>query len=378
MAEDGEGELDTLLLTLLSEYDLGPVEGIEAAGGTAGRTWRVTTPRGAYLLRLRGARTSSEAHLAFDHGLRAHLVAGGIPTVEAASTRRGARWLRRQGRAYELYPFVAGRPFDPHSRADLEGAARALAAFHRAARGYAPPPSWTQTVAQYTSLGFSERVSDRMDDPRLQLANLIGVRGLARTEEEARLVERCIARVRALHETYGDEVYRRLAGYIIHGDYTPANVLYRREGEIAGVFDFDWAMRGPRCLDVAYGLCFFAAEPRRIDGADIWSLTEAGRWTVARCAAFVRAYHDAWPLAAAEIEALPHAFCSLWLSKRLEGMAKVDPGQRFRFFARDIERPLLWMDAHWEALRRAAFAPGGDVTFPKAAMGDAHDHDSVE
>ena len=341
--------------TVLREYAIGTVERIVGAGGTAGRTWHVTTSAGAYLLRQRGTRTSSQVHLEFDHGLRTHLVARGIPTTEAVRTRRGTQWVRWRDRVFELYPFVAGRPFNAHHMQELERAAQALAAFHLAAQDYEPPTTWNQTVAQYTSLGFSDEVSDRMDDPRLQLTNLLGVRDLAKAPEHSTLVDRCIDRVRALQHTYGSAVYDRLTGYIIHGDYTPANVVYSPEGEIAGIFDFDWAMRGARCLDVAYGLCFFATEPREIDGASIWSLTDAGSLTVQRCAVFLRAYHRAWPLSGHEVSAIPHAFCSLWLSKRLEGMAKVDRSERFRFFSRDIERPLVWMDANWPDLCRVSF-----------------------
>ena len=340
---------------LLREYDIGTVDQLVAAGGTAGKTWRVATAGGDYLLRLRGTRTSTQAHLEYDHGLRAHLVARGVPTACALLTRQGAQWVHSSGRVYELYPLVKGRPFDPHYPQELARAAEALAAFHRAAQDYVPPASWHQVVAQYTTLGFSDEVSDRMDDPRLQRLNLQGVRTLAQTSEGAQLVDRCIARVEGLMRTYGGAAYGQLTGYVIHGDYTPANVVYTLDGEIAGIFDFDWSMHGARCLDVAYGLCFFATEPREIDASDIWSLTDAADLTVARCAAFLRAYHIAWPLDAAEIDTIPHAFCSLWLSKRLEGMAKVAPDQRFRFFSRGIERPLIWMDDNWARLSRAAF-----------------------
>ena len=47
------------------------------------------------------------------------------------------------------------------------------------------------------------------------------------------------------------------------------------------------------------------------------------------------------------------AFAGRWLSIRLEGMAKVDATDRFRFFSRGVEGPLLWLDRHWEDLRRA-------------------------
>jgi Ser/Thr protein kinase RdoA (MazF antagonist) len=340
---------------VLSEYDIGTITTITGAGGTAGKTWRVSASSGEYLLRLRGTRTSSPAHLAFDHGLRAHLVARGVPTACTVRTREGRQWVPAQRRIYELYPFVAGRPFDARQVKELVAAAKALASFHRAACDYRPPADWQQQVAQYTTLGFSDEVSDRMDDPRLQLVNLQGVRTLVETASEKELVDRCIDRVKELHHTYGRAAYERLTGYIIHGDYTPANVVYSSAGQVVGIFDFDWAMRGARCLDVAYGLCFFATTPRQIDSGSIWSLTDAATFTIGRCAAFLRAYHEMWPLSLPEREAIPHAFASLWISKRLEGMAKVQPHERFQFFSRDIEKPLRWMDAHWAEIRRVSF-----------------------
>ena len=73
----------------LAAYDIGETHGIAPAGGTAGRTWKIATPSGEYFLRLRGARTSAEIRLRFDHGLRRHLVAGGALTAEAIPTRAG-------------------------------------------------------------------------------------------------------------------------------------------------------------------------------------------------------------------------------------------------------------------------------------------------
>jgi Ser/Thr protein kinase RdoA (MazF antagonist) len=348
-----DGETDAR--AVLREYSLGTIREIVRAGGTAGRTWRISASSGEYFLRLRGVRTSGAERLCFDHGLREHVAAHGVPTACALRTTTGSKWGRRGGRVYELYPFVDGRPFAGHDLDELARAARALAAFHRAAQSYASPGAGVQTVAQYTTLGFSDEVSDRMDDPRLQRINLCGVRDLGTTPEERQLVDRCLARVAGFERTYAGPAYDRLAGYVIHGDYTPANVLFSSQGEVVGIFDFDWSMVGPRCLDVAYGLCFFATEPRQIDAASIWSLTDAGEYTVERCAVYLRAYQGAWSLTADEIRVIPHAFCSLWLSKRLEGMAKVPRHERFRFFSRDVEKPLLWMDTNWDRLCQASF-----------------------
>ena len=121
---------------------------------------------------------------------------------------------------------------------------------------------------------------------------------------------------------------------------------------MVGIFDLAWALPGVRCRDVADGLYFFATLPRHIEPSDIWSLTDAAQFDPERCTAFLRAYQEIAPLAAAELDALPRAFAGRWISMRLEGMAKVAPDQRFRFFSRQAEEPLRWLDEHWLPLRQ--------------------------
>jgi len=336
---------------VLKEYNIGMVSDLLAAGGTAGRTWKVTTSTGDYFLRLRGVRTSSEPRLQFDHGLREHLVARGIPTASAVRTKGGARWLRREGRVFELYPFVAGRPFCPGNVEEIGNAAVALGRFHEAARDYEVPQGESESIGQYTTLGFSTETSHRMDDPAMQRLNLASVRELAVTSEDERVMDWCLGRVGQLEQDYGEAVYERLFGWVIHGDYTPANLLFSDEGEVVGVFDLDWALPGTRCRDIAEGMFFFGAEPRGVDSGDIWSLTAAPDLSRDRCAAFLKAYHGALPLSAEELDAIPSAVAGFWFSIRLEGLAKVPEEDRFRFFAREIERPLAWLDRNWTELR---------------------------
>ena len=331
---------------VLSEYDLGSVREAIGAGGTAGRTWKVAASSGVFFLRLRGGRTSTEERLRFDHGLREHLVTRGVPTASAVRTKSGDRWVRHQGRVYELYPFVVGRPFRPSNQQEIAHAAQELAKFHRAAADYRPASPRKEAIAQYTTLGFSDEVSDRMDDPHLQMSAMMEVRGLAAVHDQ-RLVDRCIARVKGLMHLYAGTAYDRLTGWVIHGDYTPANLLFSEEGEVVGIFDFDWALPGARCRDVADGLYFFATQPREIDSANIWSLTDAADFVPDRCAIFLKAYQRVSRLAPHEIEAIPAAFAGRWFSIRLEGMAKVRRDERFRFFSREIEKPLLWFDLNW-------------------------------
>ena len=338
--------------TILARYDLGAVSGMTAAGGTAGRTWRVATATGDYFLRLRGARTSSDARLRYDHGLRDHLVRHGIGTASPLPATDGVRWHRVPDGVYELYRLVVGRLFDPERDADVAAAGAGLARYHLAAARYRPPSEEAEPIAQFTRLGFSDATSDRMDDPQLQLATLRAVEALTSTTAERQLLEACMSRVGQLCDAYAGDAYERLTGWVIHGDYTPANLLFDTGlGDGVAIFDLDWALPGARCRDVADGLYFFGCRPRTVDGADIWSLTDAGQLDLERCRRFLSAYAGVAPLEPHEVEALPHAFAGRWLSIRLEGMAKVDAADRFRFFARDIEIPLAWWDRHGAELR---------------------------
>ena len=104
------GVQDQLLADVLSHYDIGALRAAERRGGTAGAgNWRIETDRGAWLLRTRGARTSTPDAIAFDHALRRHLVSRGVPTAAPAARRDGQTFTRLDDRVFEVYPFIAGR-----------------------------------------------------------------------------------------------------------------------------------------------------------------------------------------------------------------------------------------------------------------------------
>jgi Ser/Thr protein kinase RdoA (MazF antagonist) len=330
----------------LAEYDLGTVYSITKAGGTAGKTWKVNASSGDYFLRLRGVRTSTETRLLFDHGLREHIIAHGVPTTSAIRTKTG-RWIRLSEGVYELYPYAVGRLFNADSECEIANSAKALAEFHKSALDYKPSSIQKEIIAQYTTLGFSDETSFQIDDPHLQAINMLKMKEIADSDDDQKLIDRCITRVKRSMQKYNDSEYIGLNKWIIHGDYTPANLLFSQDGNVVGIFDFDWAMQGSRCRDVADGLYFFATRPRKIDPSDIWSLTDTADFDMDRCVIFLKAYQRILPLASYEIDFIPWAFAGRWFSIRLEGMAKVHKDERFNFFSRQIEKPLLWLDTNW-------------------------------
>ena len=333
---------DERVLAALAAYDLGAIREIRHHSGTAAKTWRVATERGEWLLRTRGARTAGDGSVAFDHALRAHLVARGIPTAEPVRTRAGATFVRIDGRAMEIYPLRPGRTIARAEPRQIRAAARMLAAFHRAgADCHAEQPP----VAQYRTLGLDTE-SRRMESPELlaPLYERLGREAGSEFGAARATAGRWLARLR---EELSDRVYFGLPQTMTHGDYTLANLLFAEDGDVCGVFDFDWSRPGPRVRDVADGLFFVAGRRRTpLVAADIWSLTEAVELRPERCAAWLEGYGEANPLSPAERAAIPLALAARWLSVRLEGSAKVPPEDRLRFVFGNLAEPLDWLETH--------------------------------
>ena len=343
-----------LIHDVLTAYDVGDPLRVEAHGGTAAGTWKVLTSRGAWLVRTRGVRTSSDQAIAFDHGLRAHLVEHGVPTTAPLAACDGCTYVRRRGRVYEVYPFIEGEPFDAQSEAALAGAARALARFHDAASSY-PLARSLPPLAQYSTLGIEDS-SDRMEDPVLLDRIYAGLTADPACAAFAEQAEVCRGWLSRLLTTFGRAVYDALPHALTHGDYTQGNLLFDDQGVVVGVFDLDWARWAPRVRDLADGLYFISGVRRSpLQAGDIWSLTDLAELDVGRCARWISAYAEASALTDGELGAVPLAFACRWLSVRVEGMAKVAELDRLRFCFRGIEEPLEWIEENWgEVLRRVS------------------------
>lgn len=340
-------EPDTQIIRhILRAYDLGELRRACRHGGTAARTWKLETSLGIWLVRTRGVRTSSQETLRFDHGLRRHLVQGGVPSAAPVAARDGRTFTRAGGKTCEVYPFIKGRQIDRASASVVANAARALAQFHQVGATY-PQAKTALPLAQYATVGL-DQPSERMEDPEL-LALIY--EGLA-SDPEARDFEEALRVCRRWLERLCTEFdrpkYDALPHVLTHGDYTLANLLFDDADRVVGIFDFDWARWGPRVRDVADGIHFIAAHRRTpLRAGDIWSLTEAAQFSCQRCLRWLCAYREIAPLSGTEIEAIPLAFAARWLSVRVEGMAKVAPEERLRFCFREVTTPLQWIEEHW-------------------------------
>ena len=337
---------------VLTSYDIGEVNEIGVAGGTAGKCWSVATTTGRYFLRCRGLRTSSRQAVEFDHGFRRHLLARGVPTAAPLATRSGETWVLTDGGAFELYHFVEGRALSG-SREEVVETARALAHFHQAAAEYPARGSFNPIPAQFAIAAPEVGGSERMDDPELMAA---AFERLARGEPG---LDYAVEQARRLAQEYGGSVYGGLPRWLIHGDYHPGNLLYSDSGKMVGIFDLDWACEHTRSRDLADGVYYIATRRAEFDGASIESMTEAVQPDMGEALVFLRTYSEIAPLEPEEVSAIPLALRARWLAERLEGSAKVAPERRVWFITRDLEIPLEWLDAHGEELIRSVLSGNG-------------------
>ncbi len=338
-----------LIEAALRAYDLGALHAFTHHSGTAAKTWRVVTAAGSYLLRTRGSRTAAPELVAFDHALRRHLLAAGIPTAAPIATRDGATCTRVGDLALELYGIVPGQPLTHAGLPEIRAAARALAAFHRAGRDFAPAQT-LPPVAQYRTLGL-DTASTRMESPALlsQIYNcLADSPGAEAFADGLATAQRWLKR---LNREFDDTAYAALPQTLTHGDFTLANLLFL-DGRVSGIFDFDWARWAARVRDLADGLFFIAGERRTpLRPADIRSLTEPVELHRPRLLAWLQSYQDDAPLEDRELDAIPMALAARWLSIRVEGMAKVPAAERLDFALGPLVEPLAWLEEHWGRLR---------------------------
>ena len=322
-------------------FSIGPIEGIATGGGTALAKVVLDTPGGRYILRQRRPAWSSRPVCAFDHGVIRCVAEAGLPTPLPVPSRNGQTWVMHQGLAYEFYPFVEGLgPFQADSRAQLESAALSLCLFH-------------QATAQAHIPGEKEWPREhRIDTMVTTLAGVLAQ--LPDSSAQLELAERMLASARKLALYLATDRVRALPHVVIHGDYTPANVLFRGE-QVGGIFDFDWASRQPRLVDIGEAIAFFAF-PRAtpIDPDSIWSLVQAWRPHMEGLRLFLAAYQSAWPLTDQEAAVLPLLMRETWLGVRIRAMRKVSPERQLEILTDGALGPLQWLESHARAITEAA------------------------
>lgn len=129
-------ETDALIRCIMARYGRSVERFRTVQAGGPKMVWKVETGEGT--LCLKRLRLPAD-RAAFSVSAQAHMAAQGGPVLPVLPAQDGRLWVEEEGQVFVLYPWMDGRPARFRLQADLEAAARALAAFHQASLGYEPP-----------------------------------------------------------------------------------------------------------------------------------------------------------------------------------------------------------------------------------------------
>jgi Ser/Thr protein kinase RdoA (MazF antagonist) len=312
--------------------DVAP-DDVAPQSGTANAGAVIAAPGGRLFLKRRNPRYAREDWVRFDHALLQHLAADGLPVPRPLAAETGESWVVEGEDIYELFRFIEGSAHRPGNALELRSAGEMLGRIHRSTERFEPPVA---------------KPWERFHDPqqaRRWLADLLEMNDCDAPPGARDTLRMALELADALAERLPDDAYWRLPRTIVQADYHPANLKFR-DGQVAGVFDWDWASDQPRMVDLADGLLFFCGRrDSPLAGGDVWSLSEAFDIDAERVAQFGEAYLSAIQPRPEELAALPDLMRARWLYSRADGARrKVEAGRRVEFVTRELARPLDGID----------------------------------
>jgi homoserine kinase type II len=240
------------LAEVLSHYDIGVVKSAKEFGRGSRRAPKLLleTLNGRFLLKRRARGRNDPFKVAFSHALMGHLHARQFPLPALVGTCDDQNSMLQIGaHVYEVFEYVDGERCD-NSLEETTNAGRTLADYHQAVAGF--KTEWTPPAGSYHN---APNVRAGLNAIPTVTSSHDSVYG-----HEAELLHL----TQKLHDQYDYAAaeanqggFARWPGTIIHGDWHPGNMLFRR-GKICAVLDFDAARHQPAIIDVAYGMLQFS------------------------------------------------------------------------------------------------------------------------
>ncbi len=288
---------------ILNHYDLGDLVDYEPdERGTVNTSFAIqTSSQKRYFLR-RYKAWIKEEELIFEHAVINRLKDRGLDMVAGVlKTRDGSTYVRgTTGYAtyyYAIFEFLPGEDkytwVDPILEPDeVISSARTLARFHQAMIDFQPPGKRYEPKILDLLPALTNTISAVLDQGKETVFDLFLKANQAR-------LNRVIAETwQALSQPY----YASLPQLIIHCDYHPGNLKFKN-GEVVGLFDFDWCKLDARCFDIGLALLYFFCS---------WRPENDGALRLDDLSLFLSAYQSAWrgntamgPLSQSEQQALP-------------------------------------------------------------------------
>ena len=210
-------------------WPLGTVRHVRPlVGGAINTSFRVSSSRGEYVLRLYQHKSARE--IGFELALLSRIKRLPVPKVVRARSRA----IMRVGSLPAIiYSYIPGKTLARHTKLQRKQVGQFLAAFHNQAKG----------------MQYREKRNALYDFP----------------QQKVRLFTRAVRAARVPYLKRFLEVRKDIRRYQpnqkfprgpIHADVKPDNVLFQN-GTLSGVIDFDNAYIGPCILDLAKSMAWF-------------------------------------------------------------------------------------------------------------------------
>jgi homoserine kinase type II len=329
------------LAVVLSHYDLGVIESAREfpRGSRRSPKLRLRTADGRYLLKRRAQGRDKPARVTFAHTLLWHLRQRGFPVPELLATRdTGESMLLHDGGVYELFEYVAGETYDA-SLPQTAHAGKTLARFHRAVADF-------QTAWQPPAGGYhdSSAVRAGLNAIPTTISSHDSVSG--REAELLSLTQELYERYDQAAEAANELGYEQWERWIIHGDWHPGNMLFRRN-KVAAVLDFDAVRRSPAVVDVANGMLQFSI----LRGGD-----DPDRWPEffdqTRMRRFLLGYATRARLEAEQRRAIPHLMIESLIAESVVPVAVTGSLGQIPGFGvlQMVRRKLHWLQRNFDRL----------------------------
>lgn len=264
-------------------YDIGKVkDAFEVFGGCINRSFRVIvekdgTEQDYFVRKYKLEITENEIH--FEHAMITHALHNGFQLLAAIiKDRNGDTFVSPEisRNKFAVYQYLEGEDKYTWDNPLMQGseyasAAEILAAFHSAARDFKPrrlgrvepgilelvdglDRSFTQYSKKNRSTKFHDYFTDNLDKI------LSAIEGNTISEKDA----------------------KSMPVLAIHCDYHPGNMKFR-DGQVIGIFDFDWSKIDLRLFDVCLALVYNSVH---------WGGRQDGIMLLDKCALFLKSYQS--------------------------------------------------------------------------------------
>lgn len=316
--------------------------------GRVNKHWRVESGADRYVLRRYNLHRSPEAIL-YEHNVLRHMERKGWPVAVPLPAEGGATLVHELGSWYSLFPFLPGRPGQPHSQRYLVIKGGLLARLHR---DLALLPAKTQRHgfgrssdldAYVAAPSAAQKRTQRSSKPGGSPATFDAIVD-AFAQEHPRLAGRIHSYRQANLDELDRRDYKSLPDVLVHGDFHSNNIFFQRR-RLTAMLDFDLVHLDTRVADVALAIAADCLEPPAYMSID-----------PAAVEAFVGAYHAESPLSEPEVGLIVPLICAyyLWLcwfnlTRWLDG----DQEKATRSLARTLQQRLPNLDARTATIEGA-------------------------